>query len=275
MENFCIVTNSHKDADHKITDRITEFLTKHGKKVFLTKTAKECASIADMDVVIVLGGDGTLLQAAREIFDRSVPILGVNLGTMGYLAEVEESFLEQALEQVVSEDYNIEERMMLRGNIFRKGEFLVGDNALNDITITRSGVLQIIHFHIYVNGQFLKGYSADGIVIATPTGSTGYNLSAGGPIVKPQAKMIVITPICPHTLNTRSIILAPEDEIRIEIAEGRDGRSQNVAVNFDGSNPVELQTGDSIEIARNEKTTSFLKLGKDSFLEVLQKKMSE
>ena len=276
MNHFCIITNEHKDKDYKVTAFIENYLKQHGKTVYLARSVEdEYKILQETEGLIVLGGDGTLLQAARDTLSQSVPILGVNLGTLGYLAEVEENSLESALEQLIAGEYSIEERMMLEGCIQKNGEKILQNHALNDITITRSGALQIIHFHIYVNGQYLKGYSADGIIIATPTGSTGYNLSAGGPIVKPQAKMIVITPICPHTLNTRSIILAPEDEIMIEITEGKDGKKQNVAVNFDGGNTTKLCTGDNILIQRAEKTTRFIKLGKDSFLEILQKKMSE
>lgn len=276
MKHFCIITNEHKDKDNKVTSFIENYLKQHGKTVYLTGYNRKDYQIPEQtEGIIVLGGDGTLLQAARDTFGRSIPILGVNLGTLGYLAEVEENSLENALELLVNEEFSIEERMMLQGCVRKNNEIISQNQALNEITITRSGALQIIHFHIYVNGQFLKGYSADGIIVATPTGSTGYNLSAGGPIVKPQANMIVLTPICPHTLNTRSIILAPEDEICIEIPEGREGAAQNVAVNFDGGNTIDLQTGDSILIKRAEKTTRFIKLGKDSFLEILQKKMSE
>ncbi len=276
MKHFCIITNEHKDKGNKVTSFIANYLEQHGKTVYLTGYNQEAYRIPEKtDGIIVLGGDGTLLQAARDTFGRSIPILGVNLGTLGYLAEVEENSLDNALELLVKEEFSIEERMMLQGCVRKDNEIISQNQALNEITITRSGALRIIHFHIFVNGQFLKGYSADGIIVATPTGSTGYNLSAGGPIVKPQANMIVLTPICPHTLNTRSIILAPEDEIRIEIPEGRDGKAQNVAVNFDGGNTIDLQTGDSILIKRAEKTTRFIKLGKDSFLEILQKKMSE
>ena len=146
---------------------------------------------------------------------------------------------------------------------------------MNDIVISRCGSLQILKFHIYVNGQFLNTYSADGMIVATPTGSTGYNMSAGGPIVEPGARLLLLTPICPHTLNTRSIVLSAEDEIVIEIPEGRDGHEQSVEANFDGSHKVTLKTGDRIEISKAVKTTGILKLNTESFLTVLHKKMSE
>ena len=130
-------------------------------------------------------------------------------------------------------------------------------------------------FNIYVNGQFLNDYNADGMIVTTPTGSTGYNLSAGGPLVEPRAKLIMLTPICPHTLNQRSIILSPEDVIEIEIPQGRDERVQTVEASFDGSHVVPLRTGDRLRIVKSEKMTEFIHLNQVSFLEVLHKKMAE
>ena len=164
--------------------------------------------------------------------------------------------------------------MMLAGQVKRQ-ETTEENFALNDIVISRCGSLQVLTFHIYVNGQFLNSYSADGMIVATPTGSTGYNMSAGGPIVEPGARLLLMTPICPHTLNTRSIVLAPDDEIRIEIPEGKDGRLQTVEANYDGSHKARLKTGESIVIRRADKTTGILKLNTESFLTVLHKKMSE
>ena len=241
----------------------------------------------DVDCILVLGGDGTLLQAARDIIQRDIPLLGINLGTLGYLAEIEETGMDAAMNQLLSGEYEVEQRMMLTGRIVRGGIHqqkhkenglpaykTENSYALNDITITRSGSLQIIRFRICVNGQFLNEYHADGVIVATPTGSTGYNLSAGGPIVEPKAELLLITPISPHTLNTRSIILAPEDKIEIEIGAGREESVQQVEVNFDGSHNVMLYTGDKVEIERAETPTGIVKLNKASFLEVLHKKLS-
>jgi NAD+ kinase len=208
------------------------------------------------------------------MMDRDIPLLGINLGTLGYLAEVESTRIEPAIDQLLLDDYTREERMMLSGIVQNNGQ-MEENYALNDIVISRCGSLQVLTFHIYVNGQFLNSYSADGIIVATPTGSTSYNMSAGGPIVEPGARLLLLTPICPHTLNTRSIVLAPEDEIRIEIPEGRDGQPQTVEASFDGSHKVVLGTGDSVIVRKAEKTTGILKLQTESFLSVLHKKMSE
>ena len=147
------------------------------------------------------------------------------------------------------------------------------DCALNDIAITRRGSLQIISFHIYVNGQLLHVCHADGILVATPTGSTGYNLSAGGPIVEPHAQLILLTPICPHTMSSRPIVLSAEDEVVIEIGENKKGIVQEVEACFDGSVKMAMFAGDRMEIRRAGKVTEMLKLSQDSFVEVLHKKM--
>lgn len=230
---------------------------------------------ADADCMIVLGGDGTVLQAARLTKMLRVPIIGVNLGTLGYMTEVEVPNLEESLERLIAGDYVQESRMMLGGRVtFADGRREEGW-ALNDIVISRSGPLQIIKFNIYVNGQFLNDYSADGVIVTTPTGSTGYNLSAGGPLVEPGARLIVLTPICPHSLNQRSIVLSPEDVIEIQIPARGESGNQNVEANFDGSHVIPLGTGDRLRIVRSEETTEFLKLGQGSFLDVLHRKMKE
>ena len=147
--------------------------------------------------------------------------------------------------------------------------------ALNEISITRKGSLAVIHYIVYVNGNLLKVYSGDGIMVSTPTGSTGYNLSAGGPIATPQAELMLLTPICPHTFNTRTVILSPLDVVEIEIAHGRDGQVQEVEVNFDGNYKEILYSNDRVVIEKSTATTKIVKLSEESFLEVLHSKMRD
>lgn len=278
MKHFFVIANKAKDPECCYTDRIYSYLRKHGAQVSCLVNGQETEPVRvpeGIECAIVLGGDGTLLKAARDLMEQEIPLLGVNLGTLGYLAEVEIGNIEPALDKLLCGDYTKEVRMMLSGDVFREGKSVVHDFALNDIVISRCGSLQILHFHIYVNGRFLNGYGADGMIVATPTGSTGYNMSAGGPIVEPGASLILLTPICPHTLNTRSIVLSPDDEVVIEIPEGRERRVQEVEASFDGSHRVVLRTGDKIVIQKASKTTEILKLNTESFLEVLHKKMSE
>ncbi len=314
MKQVYVITNRHKDRNWEKTNYIKDYLERRGVKCTVREMGQaleEAAKAAEgagtargtgqetgeeegarisggAACILVLGGDGTLLAAARSTIHRDIPLLGVNLGTLGYLAEVEECGLDAALDQLIADNYEVEQRMMLTGRVVRGSyherlheergiarQETEAFHALNDITVTRSGSLEIIRFQIYVNGQFLKEYHADGVIVATPTGSTGYNLSAGGPIVEPKAELILMTPICPHTLNARSIILSPKDRVELQIGEGREGSVQQVEVNFDGSRKLALYTGDKVEIEKADVTTGIVKLNQVSFLEVLHKKMSE
>lgn len=284
MEHFYVITNPTKDAELKTAHSIKEYLVEQGKTCIVdmgTKrpdkegyTYKEQVS-PDVDCVIVLGGDGTLLQAVIDLAERDIPFLGINLGTLGFLAEVNKSGIEDALKKLILDDYEIEKRMMLRGKSYDAQGLKDSARALNDIVITRKGSLQIINFNIYVNGEFLHRYHADGMIISTPTGSTGYNLSAGGPIVEPKANLILLSPICPHSMQSRSIVLSSEDMITVEIESGRDGELQEVEAIFDGSHRVTLRTGEKIEIRKSKKTTGIVKLSQVSFLEILHRKMSD
>ena len=288
MRHFLVYTNRHKDKNLVLTKKICDYLRQKGQKATVkteegdfkerisTDTDDIPADIPrDVDCMIVLGGDGTVLQAARETKKLHIPIIGVNLGPLGYMTEIEPANLKESLDRLIAGDYEQESRMMLNGKAYLSDGRTEEGWALNDIVITRSGSLQIIQFNIYVNGQFLNDYKADGMIVTTPTGSTGYNLSAGGPLVEPRAKLIVLTPICPHSLNQRSIILSPEDVIEIEIPQGREGRIQTVEASFDGTHVIPLETGDRIRIVQSEKITEFIQLNQVSFLEVLHKKMSD
>lgn len=288
MKHFLIYTNRHKDRNMAYANRIRGYLEARGQRVSVKVEEGDWKEInasdkdeipadipLDADCMLVLGGDGTVLKAARETMKLNLPIIGVNLGTLGYMTEIEPANLEESLDRLIEGDYEQESRMMLNGRAYLGDGRTEEGWALNDIVISRSGSLQIIKFNIYVNGQFLNDYNADGMIVTTPTGSTGYNLSAGGPLIEPRARLIMLTPICPHTLNQRSIILSPEDVIVIEIPQGRDGRVQTVEASFDGSHVIPLCTGDKIRIVQSEKMTEFIQLNQVSFLEVLHKKMQE
>ncbi|MDE6602972.1 MAG: NAD(+)/NADH kinase [Lachnospiraceae bacterium] len=276
MKKFYLITNEGKDPVGAFTKKITAFIEKHGGEAVCVKNERQALAekgTAGVDCALVLGGDGTLLRAAGNMMDSDIPLLGINLGTLGYLAEVESACAEEAVERLLKDEFVREERMMLSGRVMTGEE--EERYALNDIVISRCGSLQILHVRIYVNGRFLNDYCADGVIVATPTGSTGYNLSAGGPIVEPSARLLLLTPICPHTLNTRSIVFSPGDEITVEIPEGKDGHEQMVEASFDGSNMVTLKTGDRMLIRRSDKTTGIVRLNTESFLTVLHKKMSD
>lgn len=267
MNTFYVITNRSKDESLETTKRIQQYIEEKGKKCVLAEEGHDFPK--DTDCVLTLGGDGTLIRAARELQFHDVPILGVNIGTLGYLTEVEIQNVGTAIDQLIHDKPVVEARMMLKGIVNNKVE----DIALNDIVLTRFGKVRVIRFNIYVNGQFLNSYRADGIIISTPTGSTAYNLSAGGPIVEPNASMIVITPICSHALNARSMVFSAEDEIVLEVAEGRDGEIEEAGISFDGDRDIVVHTGDRIVIRKAKETTKLLKLSKVSFLETLSRKM--
>ena len=228
-----------------------------------------------VDCIIVLGGDGTLLQAAVDLAELDIPFLGINMGTLGFLTEVNKDGIKSALEKLIREEFTIEKRMMLLGRSYEAETVKDETRALNDIVITRRGSLQIINFNIYVNGQLLHRFHGDGVIVATPTGSTGYSLSAGGPIVGPKAELILLTPICPHSMHNRSIVLSSKDRVTVEIESSRDGETQEVEAIFDGCHKVLLRTGEKIEIRKSKKTTGIVKLSQVSFLEVLHRKLSD
>lgn len=270
MNYFYIITNNVKDKDLKITNQIVEYLIAHGKSC--VTDAKQIPD--NVECIIVLGGDGTLLRAARDVVDLEIPLLGINLGTLGYLAEIDVNSIYPALDHLMNDEYEIERRMMLTGSVYHQGKLVKRNSALNDIVISREGPLRVVHFHNYVNDAFLNSYNADGIIVATPTGSTGYSLSAGGPIISPNASMLLMTPLAPHTLNTRSIVFSDKDKITVEIGSGKDDTTERGIASFDGATVAQMVTGDRIVIEKSDKDTQIVKISNISFLETLRKKMN-
>ena len=277
MKHFHIITNEIKDKDLSISTKLQAIIEKHGgsSKVFLCNKDGIEKQKSNADFVLVLGGDGTLLSVAREVAGTGMPVLGINLGTLGFLAEVETNRMEEAIERLMNGDYLTEERMMLDATVVHDGKETVLSSALNDVTLTRCGSLQMIRYSIYVNGKLLCNMGADGVIVSTPTGSTGYNMSVGGPIAEPGEKLMMLTPVCAHTLNSRSVILRSDDEVEIVIGTANDGRTLTVEAASDGNEKILMSTGDSLRIRKSDKTTIIVKLDERSFLEALQRKMSE
>lgn len=274
MDNFYIITNKLKDADYRVTKEIMAYIEQNKKHAVQSQKDEQGHIVPGsipkgMDCALVLGGDGTLIRAARELEGCDIPLLGINLGTLGFLTEIELCDYKLALDSLFYKHPEIESRMMMYGKIENK----LHDIAMNDIVIARQGALRVIHFNVFVNGELLNSYQADGIIISTPTGTTGYNLSAGGPIVEPTASMFVITPICSHALNTSSIVLSADDVIELELCEGRYGKTECAAATFDGAHTVSLVTGDRIMIKKAKETTKLVKLHKESFMKTMREKM--
>ncbi len=280
MKNFFVIANSSKAEAVSFQSKIKEYLEVKGAKCVLFSASNssdghiESKDVpSDSECVVVLGGDGTLLQASIDLADIKIPFLGINLGTLGYLAAADKADIYHALDMMMADDYIVEPRMMIYGNIVSSGKVICDSRALNEIVITGSEPMQIVYLCVYVNGMFLHRYQADGVIVSTPTGSTGYNLSAGGPIVNPTANTMVLTPVSPHSMYNRGIVFSSDDSIRIDVEEDRYGREQHMVAVFDGSKKVEIKTGDSITIRRSEKTTKIIKLKEESFLETLHNKL--
>jgi NAD+ kinase len=283
MNKFYIITNSVKDPRFEITDEIIHYLKDHGKTCEVQEAIQKQEGPyhytnperipADTECIIVLGGDGTLLQAARDVVHREIPLLGINLGNLGFLAEVDKRSIYPALDKLMNDDYTIEERMMLTGRVYRNHRLIGEDLALNDIVISRGGPLHVVRFLNYVNGEYLNTYNADGIIVSTPTGSTGYSLSCGGPIVSPAASMMIMTPVAPHTMNTRSLVFPAQDVLTVELGTGRKQIEENGLASFDGDSIIPIVTGDRIVIEQAKVRTKIVKLSHISFVEVLRQKM--
>ncbi|MDO4477779.1 MAG: NAD(+)/NADH kinase [Lachnospiraceae bacterium] len=271
MKNFCIIRNITKDPLDDMTSRIRFYLENKGATCYVCE--EEDPITPETECGLVLGGDGTLLRAAKKALSADIPLIGINLGTLGYLAEVDRLGVYEALDSLLNDEYTLEKRMMLTGSIFHEGREVYTDVALNDIVISRDGSPRIILFENYVNGAFLTNYQADAMIISTPTGSTGYALSAGSPIVSPRADLILMTPLAPHTLNARSIIFPDTDEIRVRIGAGRVVHPERAMVDFDGSVGFRVETGDEIVIRRAKASTKIIKIKQESFLETLRRKL--
>ncbi len=267
MKHFLLVANQEKEQAVALAERVRLRLMDLG-------CCPERELSALTEAVLVFGGDGTLLSWVRKLGDRQLPFLGFNVGTLGYLAEVDPDHTEEALTILTSEDVNCERRMMLSGQVVRGGQTLCDDVALNDIVIGGHD-LSVLHFRVYVDGEYLTTYQADGMVVSTPTGSTAYNLSAGGPVVDPTASLILLTPVAPHTLICRSIVLDADSVIELEIIDHPNRQGVEGCISFDGEGGVTLRTGDWVRILRSGRTTDIIRLNKVSFLETLRRKMAD
>jgi NAD+ kinase len=283
MNSFCIITNYEKDYNLETTKLVRDFLVSKKKKCIIVNhnlNDEESRSVytdiehipSDTECAIVLGGDGTIIRAANDLRSRSIPILGINLGTLGFLTEIEKGNIRTALERLMDSKFVIEKRMMLSGKIIIDHELMEEKYAMNDIVITRRDFSKIISATIFVNHEYVDTYRGDGVIISTPTGSTGYNLSAGGPIMLPNTKSIVITPICPHTFMNRSIIVSDEDEITVIIGETKKNQYEKAIVTLDGNPGIELKKGDKVVIKKAVEEIKLLKIYDTSFFEILRNK---
>ena len=286
MTFFCIITNSDKKDNYDKALNIKKYLEE--KKCIceilenkMTQSAgiRHFTDINHIDknteCAIVLGGDGTMIQAAIDLVHTELPIIGVNTGNLGFLTEVEYQNVYSALDKLLSGDYTIESRMMLKEiSYFKQPDSRSSCYALNDIVISKRGSGRLITVKVYLENELADVYRADGLIISTPTGSTGYNLSAGGPVMVPNLKAMVVTPICAHSLNKRSLVVDAKEKITLEIGQTKDVGIDLAMVTADGRTIGELSTGDKLVLEVPHATTRLIKLSEIGFYERMREKLN-
>lgn len=225
--------------------------------------------IRQADLLIAFGGDGTILHLARTVALHSVPVLGVNLGSLGFMSELEVNELDR-LRDLAQGRFTIESRMMLDVSVLREGRQVYNNIALNDAVVSKGSIARVVRLDIFTEEGRLTKVGGDGIIVSTPTGSTGYSMAAGGPIVEPTAKNLLLTPICPHSTRSSSYVLSPEHIITVEAA---DANRKFVYLSVDGGKAFSLKNGDQVRVSTSKYTTRLVRLSKKSFCEILDKKM--
>ncbi|KMT21356.1 NAD(+)/NADH kinase [Clostridium cylindrosporum] len=282
MAKFGIIVNLTKDIGLELTSSIINWLEEKGNTVLLTEigaskinrpeigyTQSEIYNNADF--LIVLGGDGTLLGVARSVASSNIPILGINMGHLGFITEVEREDTFLALNKILNNDFTIQERILLEASVIKNGEKGESLYSFNDIGITKGTLSRLITLNIYADDEFVDTYNGDGILTSTPTGSTAYSLSAGGPIISPELGVMLITPICPHTLYSRSIVLSDSQTITVEIESSHEG----AFLTCDGQRGLRLNNFDKVVINKAPFNVKLIKLSNRSFFDVLRNKLKQ
>jgi NAD+ kinase len=280
MKRATIIATQGKPGLGTVAREVTTWLRDHGYSVTVDSAAKEfcpeCASTEREDIakqrpdfVVVLGGDGTLLSAARNVAEAGIPILGVNLGSLGFLTEIKQGEIAQALADVDAGRYELSLRSMVHCQVQRDGKCVAGYHALNDIVMNQSAVARITEFEVRVNGTFVANYMADGVIVATPTGSTAYSLSAGGPILAPDVPGFVITPVASHALTNRPLVVQDTALIEIRVLVTR----EKAYLTIDGQQGLPLEEGDIVQCRKSEFSVKLFRLPQRTFFEVLRNKL--
>jgi len=276
MKKIGISVNTTKDTQGKVLEYVIKCIKNNIKnphiEVFEDGIIKE-EDIVELEMLIVLGGDGTILRASRAIGDIDIPILGVNIGHLGFLASVEITEFENAIDKIVKGKYHIENRMMLKCNIYKYGKVRkeLEFSALNDIVITKGTLSRIVEFDIEINNSFYTNFNSDGVIISTPTGSTAYSLSAGGPLIYPTMNVISITPICPHTLAMRTLIVDEKSNIRVKV--NGTNNNNDVFLTIDGQEVIRFEDGYEVNIEVNDKKCRLIKLESYNYFNILRNKI--
>lgn len=279
MQKIGIISKLHRPEVKKILDDLVPWLTRRGVEVLLdtdTATATGRSSTFQkskipslVEMIIVLGGDGTLLSVARLVEGKDTMILGVNLGGLGFLTEITLDGLYPALEKILKKDFVIDERMMLKSYVHRQGERIAQSTVLNDVVVSKGALARMINLDIYINYQFVTSMRADGLIVSTPTGSTAYSLSAGGPIIHPSLDAIIITPICPHTLTNRPIVVP--NNVKVEVI--LKSKDEGAVATFDGQVGFSLREEDVVEINASEQKIRLIGSPDRNYFEILREKL--
>lgn len=267
MKRVIVIPNGLKDPENKYLDRIQQLLTGIGCQVLVGTSSLTSGA----ELVIVLGGDGSMLRAARVASPLGVPLLGINLGRIGYMTELETSEIDRVVE-AFSDQRRVDTRMMLSVEIYRGGEKYASYNALNEAVVSNGVISRMVEITLSRSGSTVFRYHADGLIIATPTGSTAYSLSAGGPVVDPGLECFCVTPVSAHSLVARPMIFSADSEL--EIADFGQIRGE-LYLTVDGRENIKLVSGDRVIIRRSSLVTRFIRLGRHDFYDVLSNKMSE
>jgi NAD+ kinase len=279
MRTIGIIAKPHHAEAKRVLEQLVPWLAQKGRRVVMDMDTAallgESSGIMknrvpeQVDLLVVLGGDGTFLSVARLVEGRDVPLLGVNLGGLGFLTEVTQAEVCQALEDIFEGRYGVSERMLLKAHVHRQGERIAEYRALNDVVINKSALARIIDLETYVDGVYVNTFSADGLIISTPTGSTAYNLAAGGPILFPTLGAIILSPICPHTLTNRPVVL-PED-VKVEVI--LKSEKEDVLLTLDGQVGFALRYEDVVEVRKAQETVKLLEPPHRSYFQVLRTKL--
>jgi NAD+ kinase len=281
MKIIGIIANEDKDVGLLYTKMLAKTIASKGGQVRLPcgvagrvgamcKNLDEESVISQSDVIVCLGGDGTFLKVARKAFMKDTPILGINLGSMGFLTEVDKNEVDHAVDHLLQGNYTVENRMMLETVFKRNGEVIGKDMALNDVVISRGAISRILHVKTYINDIFVDNFPGDGLIVSSPTGSTAYSLSAGGPIVEPDLDIIIVTPICPHILYSRSFITTGDRAVKAIIDENY---SHDAMITIDGQKGYEARGGDIIEVKKASHTVKLVRMNPRNFFDILRTKI--
>ncbi len=285
MDNIGIISNNDNAKALDIAKDIYDYLVSKNVNVLLLKndalaekhllfSVEKDEFEKKIDCLISVGGDGTFLRAARHVFETGKPVMGVNVGNLGFLAEINISDMYDSLEKIINNNFEIEQRMLISGNLLRSRKVVDSENspylALNDFVITKALLEKIIRINIIINGIPILSYGADGVIISTPTGSTAYSLSAGGPVVEPKNESIIITPICPHTLFSRSLVLSPDNQIEIQI----NSKTTEVSLNTDGrKSDVKIMNQDIFKVEKYRHKVNLITFNKNIFFKIFKEKL--